>query len=127
MVSQVAFDTCLQVLQATPSVQEVSMRTNKSKRDSLSQSERSSGSLGTFLLPQLLGVILKLMVGCEDLVLRMEILKDILRLLEANPFNSEALTLVCFYPYLFSVLSLSHILVYCLLFFLWFWSPQLIY
>ncbi len=49
----------------------------------------------TFVLPQVLRIILKVVVSCEDPVLRLETLQYILCLLEANPFNSEALTLVC--------------------------------
>ncbi|CAK9883045.1 unnamed protein product [Sphagnum jensenii] len=47
----------------------------------------------TFVLPQVLRIILKLVVSCEDPVLRLETLQYVLCLLEANPFNSEALTL----------------------------------
>ncbi len=51
---------------------------------------------GAFVLPQMLRIIFKLMVSCNDSMLRLEILKDTLGLLEANPLNSEALTLVSF-------------------------------
>ncbi|KAH9551888.1 hypothetical protein CY35_09G037400 [Sphagnum magellanicum] len=47
----------------------------------------------TFVLPQVLRIILKLVVSCEDPVLRLETLQYVLCLLEANPVNSEALTL----------------------------------
>ncbi|CAK9237200.1 unnamed protein product [Sphagnum troendelagicum] len=47
----------------------------------------------TFVLPQVLRIILKLVVSCEDPVLRLETLQYVLCLLEVNPFNSEALTL----------------------------------
>ncbi|CAK9238386.1 unnamed protein product, partial [Sphagnum troendelagicum] len=52
-----------------------------------------SGTGTTFVLPQVLRIILKLVVSCEDPVLRLETLQYVLCLLEANPFNSEALTL----------------------------------
>ena len=51
------------------------------------------------MLPQMLKILFKVLANSEDSMLRLEILKDTLGLLEANPLNSEALTLVCFLPY----------------------------
>ena len=109
----------VQVLQGGPSKPELLKHPSKNKRDmaeSISHiGERST--LSTFVLPQLLGVILKLMVGCDDMLLRMEILKDILRLLKANPANSEALTMVCVVSS--SIFPIS----FCIILQLIFWSP----
>lgn len=59
-------------------------------------SDKPGERIGAFVLPQVLKIIFNLMASSEDSMLRLEILKDTLGLLEANPLNSEALTLVCF-------------------------------
>lgn len=58
--------------------------------------EKPGDRVGAFVLPQMLKILFKVLANSEDSMLRLEILKDTLGLLEANPLNSEALTLVCF-------------------------------
>ncbi|BBM99563.1 hypothetical protein MPTK1_1g22060 [Marchantia polymorpha subsp. ruderalis] len=56
-------------------------------------SERAASSAGSLALPQVLEIIMKFVLACEDLSLRLDILEDIVRLMEANSLNSEALVL----------------------------------
>lgn len=65
------------------------------------------------MLPQILKILFKVLANSEDSMLRLEILKDTLGLLEANPLNSEALTLVCFLSHtLFTVIHLVHVVYF---------------
>jgi hypothetical protein len=66
------------------------------------------------VLPQMLKILFKVLANSEDSMLRLEILKDTLGLLEANPLNSEALTLVCFLSCtLLSLKHFEHALYFC--------------
>lgn len=56
--------------------------------------EKPGERVGAFVLPQVLRILFRVLANSEDSMLRLEILKDTLGLLEANPLNSEALTLV---------------------------------
>lgn len=72
--------------------------------------EKPGERVGAFVLPQMLKILFKVLANSEDSMLRLEILKDTLGLLEANPLNSEALTLVCFFSHtLFIVIHLVHL------------------
>lgn len=55
--------------------------------------EKPGERVGAFVLPQVLRILFRVLANSEDSMLRLEILKDTLGLLEANPLNSEALTL----------------------------------
>jgi len=73
--------------------------------------EKPGERVGAFVLPQMLKILFKVLANSEDYMLRLEILKDTLGLLEANPLNSEALTLVCFLAHpLFLEVHLVHVI-----------------
>lgn len=54
---------------------------------------RLSTNSSQFVLPQILGIIFKFLLICEDSSIRHEVLRDLLRLLESNPSSSDTLVL----------------------------------
>eukprot|EP01018_Ginkgo_biloba_P014188 Gb_28819 [translate_table: standard] len=51
-----------------------------------------TGPFSHFVLPQILGVIFKFMLICEEFASREQIMRDLLKLLEANQSNNDSLT-----------------------------------
>ena len=47
-----------------------------------------------FALPQVLGILMKFLLVCNDKETCCTVLRDLLRLLEANPSRSDAIVLV---------------------------------
>ena len=63
--------------------------------------QRSAGAvhddsltLTQFALPQVLGILMKFLLVCNDKLTCCSVLKDLLRLLEANPSRSDSIVLV---------------------------------
>jgi hypothetical protein len=53
-----------------------------------------STNLTQFSLPQVLGILMKFLLVCDDKESCCTVLKDLLRLLEANPSRSDSIVLV---------------------------------
>ncbi|KAH7332120.1 hypothetical protein KP509_20G069100 [Ceratopteris richardii] len=82
--------TLFDILLGGSSLKQVLQR-EASTRGEIAEGQKAMIKTSQFVLPQVLGILMKFLLVCETSGIRVGVLRDILRLLEANPSSSEAI------------------------------------